>query len=449
MPVRKFLSRIHAKLGDLWWYTILLFVAQRFGDVINMFVGLWIVPKYVPMEELGAVLPLTNVVGVIGIPLSIVAIPFLKFVAVMMEKGETGKAKAFVRDTFVATGVFSVLSILVACFVFPFFFERLRVQNGSLAFLLVVITVLTAVSTISMNAVGALRLFSSIVWLNALAAPLRLLLVVVLMPFRALTGYVAGGLSAPLVNIGGAWLALRRFLCSSVRPEPYWRDYGRNMLVYSWPLILMTVVNVVGGNVDTLVIRHRLSEFESAGYYMITRFSDISIQFGSAFMAFVFPMLANRNGRDGELRRMVVHSSSGVLGLGLLLAVVLWIVGEPLLSLKAEWSRYVSLVPEMVGFAISGALSMACVCITTAFIARSLFSFLWYLLPVGIAKCAFLYALTGYGFFQGILPDEWMSVVETFNPCRLSVVMWILLGTNCLTFLCLIGHALARRNSAG
>ena len=43
--LRELLSRIHAKLGDLWWYTILLFIAQRFGDVINMFVGLWIVPK--------------------------------------------------------------------------------------------------------------------------------------------------------------------------------------------------------------------------------------------------------------------------------------------------------------------------------------------------------------------------------------------------------------------
>ena len=93
MPVRKFLSRIRAKLGDLWWYTILLFVAQRFGDVINMFVGLWIVPKYVPMEELGAVLPLTSVVSLIGIPLSIVAIPFLKFVAVMMERGRWARRR--------------------------------------------------------------------------------------------------------------------------------------------------------------------------------------------------------------------------------------------------------------------------------------------------------------------------------------------------------------------
>ncbi len=46
-------QRMHTRLGDLWWYTILLFVVQRFSDVINLFVGLWLVPKYVPQSEFG------------------------------------------------------------------------------------------------------------------------------------------------------------------------------------------------------------------------------------------------------------------------------------------------------------------------------------------------------------------------------------------------------------
>ena len=55
--MKSILHRIHERCGDLWWYAMLLFVAQRFGDVRNMFVGMWLVPKYVPQEELGAVLP--------------------------------------------------------------------------------------------------------------------------------------------------------------------------------------------------------------------------------------------------------------------------------------------------------------------------------------------------------------------------------------------------------
>ena len=88
----KLLTSIHAKLGDLWWYTMLLFVAQRFGDVINMFVGIWLVPKYVSPEDLGAVLPLSQFVSLIGLPLGIIAIPFMKYLNLYAEKGEFGKA---------------------------------------------------------------------------------------------------------------------------------------------------------------------------------------------------------------------------------------------------------------------------------------------------------------------------------------------------------------------
>jgi hypothetical protein len=45
---------------------------------------MWLVPKYVPQEELGAVLPLMSFVGFIGLPLSLITIPFLKFITVFV-----------------------------------------------------------------------------------------------------------------------------------------------------------------------------------------------------------------------------------------------------------------------------------------------------------------------------------------------------------------------------
>jgi len=72
------LEKLENRLGPLWWYTIILFIAQRFGDVLNAFIGLWLVPRYVPQEELGAVLPLSQVGGVLallvrGMPFSVSA----------------------------------------------------------------------------------------------------------------------------------------------------------------------------------------------------------------------------------------------------------------------------------------------------------------------------------------------------------------------------------------
>jgi len=34
-------------VGDLWWYSAMIFLACRFGDIINAFIGLWLVPKYI------------------------------------------------------------------------------------------------------------------------------------------------------------------------------------------------------------------------------------------------------------------------------------------------------------------------------------------------------------------------------------------------------------------
>ena len=110
--MKDFLHRIHARVGDLWWYTALLFVAQRCGDVINMFVGMWLVPRYVPQEELGAVLPLTQFVSLVGLPLGVIAIPFMKYLNLYAEKGEYGKVKALLRDAFIWTGGLAVVTFL-------------------------------------------------------------------------------------------------------------------------------------------------------------------------------------------------------------------------------------------------------------------------------------------------------------------------------------------------
>lgn len=100
---------IKGRLGELWWYTILLFVAQQFGAVINAFIGLWLVPKYVPQQELGAILPLAQVGTALTVPLSVLAITFSKYVNLFATQGEYGKVKVLLRDVFCLSGVVFLL----------------------------------------------------------------------------------------------------------------------------------------------------------------------------------------------------------------------------------------------------------------------------------------------------------------------------------------------------
>ena len=420
--MKSIFCKIHERCGDLWWYAALLFVAQRFGDAINMFVGMWLVPKYVPQEELGAVLPLMNFVGFIGLPLALITTPFLKFITVFSDKGELGKAKSFVRDVFVGVAIFSSFSMLMAIFVLPFMFERLRIENGSLGLLMVAVCLLGAIAILFGNMMQGFKMYSLSVWTFALSAPFRLLLMLVLMPFRPLSGYVAGQTAGPIVNILGAWTVFRRQLGTAVKSEPYWNEYGSAIIRYTLPFILWTVSTTVSSSLETLVIRHRLSDFESAGYYIITRFSDIAAYLGTAFSAFVFPMVASKKSKDRESQNILKHSIVGTLIAGLIFSGFLAACGKDILGLTELWYSYSSLSGLMALWSVNATLSAIATCIITYETAQGRFRFLWYAIPIVLAKAMFLYAITGYTFFEGILPSALLSVIEGLNPCSLSFV---------------------------
>ena len=425
-----------------------MFGAQRFADAINLFVGLWLVPKYVPQSELGAVMPLTQVVSFIGIPLAVIATPFMKFLGVYAERGEMGKVKALLRDVFVGTGVMAVLTLLFAWVAMPFIFLRLRVQVGSLGILIVGVSILGAVSNVFQSAVQGLKVFDVMVWVNVLSAPLRLVLMLVAMPFRALSGYFVGQGSSPFVIIVGSLWSLRRKLGPSVKTQSYLREDGRRIWNYTWPIALCTVSSIVFVSVDQLVIRHRLSEFDSAGYYMVSRFAEIANYLGGAFVTFLFPLVANRSVKDAESRRVLRHSLLGTFVGGLGVATLLLVGGRALLGLNAQWRVYQPLAFEMFLLAVCNTVTVANSCVTTYEMAQGRFLFLRYLLPVCTLKMALVYCVTGYTFFTGLLPQSWLDAVAAFNPNRLSVVLWTFLAFQLLLLPLLLRDAFGNGRGA-
>ena len=422
------MRKCRERLGDLWWYTLMLFVAQRFGDVINMFVGLWLVPKYVPQNELGAVLPLTQFVSFIGLPLAVLATPFSKFLLDYGSRGEYGKIKSLLRDVFVCTGCLAVVTFLFALVCLPFLFARMRVPVGSLGVLIVAISILSSISGIFTSAVQGLKLYSSTVLINVLAAPLRLALMLVFMPFRPLSGYFVGQGAGPGVCIVGALWVLRNYFRRAVKAVPYLKEDGRAMLRYVVPFLVLTVFSNLFTTVDMLVIRHRLSDFESAGYYLISRFTDISSYIGSAFIVFLFPMVAGNDAGSHDGRRTLLHSVVGTVVSGVLVAALLGLFGEWLLGLTEAWRPYQSMHVYMPTICCLNILMMTCSCYMTYETAQGRFGFLKWFLPISGLKMLFLYAMTGYTFFSGMLPESVIEHIAAFNPCRLSFVLTVFVG---------------------
>lgn len=434
--MKSFFHKIHVKLGDLWWYTILLFIVNRFGDVINMFVGLWLVPKYVPAEELGAVMPITQFISLIGLPLGVVAIPFMKYLGVYANRGEYGKVKSLLRDAFVGAGILAVVTILVAWLILPFLFERCRIATGSLGLLVVVCSVLGAVATIFSNAVQGLKLFKSTVWIGVFVAPLRLIVMLVTMPFRAISGYFMGQMSTSVVPIVGSLFVLRKRLGKAVKAVPYWKEDGRAMVRYALPVAVITVLGVLSTSVDMLVIRHRLSTFESAGYYMITRFTDIASYLGTALMVFLFPLVASAAAKSKESLKTAAHSAAGSFAGGIGVGFILLLVGDWLFSLNSVWAEYRSVARMMWPICLYNACAISTNCLNMYEVAQNRFRFLWYVVPLLAVKCLFLYSVTGITFFVGILPQGFIDRILGWQPCRLSFVVYTLLITQALQLVC-------------
>ena len=187
------------------------------------------------------------------------------------------------------------------------------------------------------------------------------------------------------------------------------------------------MVTTVSSTIDSLVIRHRLPEFESAGYYIITRFSDIAAYLGTAFGAFVFPMVASKQARDQESQKILTHSIFGTLIVGLLFSGFLAVFGKNILGLTQLWQPYSSLSGLMALWSVNTTLSAVTGCLITYETAQGRFRFLWYAIPLVVVKALFLYVVTGCTLFEGILPNAVLSLINSVNPCRLSFVTGLFL----------------------
>ena len=135
--MRKIAGKLHERMGDFWWYSLMLFCACRAADVLNAFVGLWLVPKYVDPSELGAVMPLTQFANFLAIPVAAFANTFRNELTRLSIGKEFGKLKTLMRGVFVATAVFLFLAIVVARFLLPAFLERIRIVEGSLGLVII------------------------------------------------------------------------------------------------------------------------------------------------------------------------------------------------------------------------------------------------------------------------------------------------------------------------
>lgn len=401
----------------------MLFCACRAADVLNAFVGLWLVPKYVDPSELGAVMPLTQFANFLAIPVAAFANTFRNELTRLSIGKEYGKLKTLMRGVFAATAVFLFVAIVVARFLLPAFLERIRIVEGSLGLVIIAASFVGAVAPIYSNALQALKKFKAQSLLSIVGAPVRLIAMLLAMPLRAITGYFVGQAAVPVFNIAASVVALRKEL--SVKAEPYWNRsiVSRFTLLFS----IFAGSGAVGGFfqlVESTIIRQRLPELDSAGYYMATRFSEIAGFLSATLIFTIFPFAAEKTAKGEDARPLISKLAIVNTFFCLALALPFLFFGQTILSLLPhgdKYSTYWWAVPWLIAISVAGSIQNF---YTTAEIAAGRFNFMKWLVPMDLAYVALLLSVTGYGYFIEFLPASCITFLDTHNIHSLSTMLW-------------------------
>ncbi len=427
-------QKIKAWLGPLWWYSVVMFCIQRIGDVINIYTGLWLVPKWISSNELGAVLPLGQIGGLLGLPLAILLTPFTKFLSTFCAKDELGKVKAFLYDTLLLTGLSALVIAAYTWLSAPFVFERLRIRGSVLVWVLCGVAITSAFMPVLNSSLQGLKRFRCMGIVGLTSAPVRLLALLLLLPCAGFLGFFTAQFLSNAVAMGVSFLGLRKIMSREIHRVSY-RCHLREMLRYTLPVALIMGVTSFSGTVQFFIIRQRLPDIESAAFYFCSRFSEMPNVLWSAIAVVFFPIVSEAFEKGKNTRRILMQ----VLGLtvlgGSVVAIGLGSVIDWLFGFVMRWNSYRPYAHLVVWMALTSVFRVAFACFSNHEMACRRFTFIYYSVPIALFESVLLVSLTGYGFFEPYLPKEWIDWMASVRAARLEFIVWVLFVSAALQFL--------------
>lgn len=380
---------------------LFLFLALRVGDVVNAAAGMWFVPRYISPEEIGAVLPVTSFATFLSLPVFAFAMTVMKESACLSDRGERGKVKTLLCGVFVAAAVMLAVALGVSVLVLPRFLSAMRVPDASVGALVVFAAFLGCVAPVYTDALQSLKRFRALAAVEIGGAVLRFTVMLAVMPLRALSGYFAGQAALPAFRILGSVMSLRSEL--SVKAEPYWnRAAVRRVALAFMATVAYQAAPMAASLAEQTVMRTALPSVDSAGYYMVSRFSDFLYFLTFPLLLVMFPYTASAAQRNAPTRTFVLKCSAVTLAAAALMSAVYALFGEWLLSLLphgADYADYVRHMPLLVGVT---ALTACQVFVTNAEVSAGRFGFLLWLVPLHILYPAALWLAAANGFVASL-----------------------------------------------
>ena len=376
---------------------ILLFLALRMGDLVNVAAGMWFVPRYVSPEDIGAVLPVTSFATFISLPMFAFAMTVMKESACLSAVGERGKVKALLRGVFLAVAALLVIVLVASAVTVPHFLKAMRVSDASVGVLAVSAAFLGCLAPVYTDALQALKRFAPLAAVELGGSVVRFLVMLAVMPVKALAGYFAGQVALPLFRIAGSVLALHRDL--AVPPSPYWNAAAaRRIFLAFLAVVAYQATPMAASLVEQTLLRTSLPFEISAGYYMVSRFADFLHYLTFPLMLVMFPYTAEAAQQSRSTRPFVLKCSAVAVAAAAVMSVAYSLWGRELLGLVPTGDCYAEYVRYMPWLVLITVLTTCQVFYTNAEVSAGRYGFLCWLVPLHLAYPALLHLAVKGGY---------------------------------------------------
>jgi hypothetical protein len=192
---------------------------------------------------------------------------------------------------------------------------------------------------------------------------------------------------------------------------------------------VLSIASALQTTVEPWVVRHRLSEADSGGFYFAVLFGSIPAYLGTAVLSFLFPLVSEAHEKSEETRGMLRQAMMGVAIAGLCVVAGFALFGRELLQIRESWRPYIDYAPYIWLMALVSTLDTIISCYISHETACRRFRFLRYYSPMIAAEAVFLYGLMGWGFFQAWMPEPWWKAVNAWPVRNLMFVIGVMLVT--------------------
>jgi len=427
-----FIATIKRRLGSLWWHTLLMSVVARVGDVINWYIGSFLVMDLVSKDKLGAILPLTRLATFFALPLTIVLAAALKYFSVFEVAGEHGKIKRMLRDLAILTGLLSVIVALYLLFGKGFIQERLRFEDPRIIWLVGVMAILTCWNPVARTAAQGLKRFYRLIILGVGAPVVRLVVVVLLLRQFQVAGYLAGSVASALVVLLFLSGGLRQHVSRDIQSQSY-REHFPEMWRYALPVGIGILATTLQLTMEPWIIRQRLPEAQSAAYYAAMMFGSIPMILGSAIIPFLFPLVSEKHERGESTRDMHMQTLGIVFLVGILTTLALVFFSDDILGLRASWRAHLHAAPIVWQVGLVMTLHMVMQCHIQHENACRRFRYLKYYAPTVVLEVVLLYSLMGWSVFKPWLPEGLWRSVNGFVVRDLQFIVLFMIAARLIT----------------